>query len=175
MTPALALTGLVLMAVLLAWRWRPQGPVAPGIWMLLVAYGLMGAWMLWFDLFAPGREPAAVVFLKPTLLYWSLAAILVVAPLRGWGHPIKAVFGTFFALSPRVWRWINVGTVAACIVLGGANLLVVSSSVGNFEGFKYSCRVLLMFIILLRLNFVWLDLVSRIVLELYRRAKALFA
>ncbi len=174
MTAALVITSLIFIALLLAWRWRPQGPVELGVRMLLLAYGLMGAWTLWFHLFAPGGEPAGFDFLKPTVLFWSLAFTLIIAPLRGWGYPAKALFGTFFVLSPRVWLGINWGTALACVVFGGANLFVISSSVGNFEAFKYSCRVLLMFIILLRLNFVWLDLVSRVGIQLYRRVRAFF-
>ncbi len=174
MTTALVLSGLIFAALLLAWYWRPRGPIEPGVRMLLLAYGLMGAWTLWFHLFAPGAEPPGSDFLKPTVLFWCLAVTLIVAPLRGWGYPVKAIFGTFFALSSRVWRSINWSTALACLVFGGANLFVISSSVGNFEAFKYSCRVLLMFIILLRLNFVWLELISRVAVQFYHRVKVLF-
>lgn len=177
MTAAAAITLLVGALLLASWLWRPQRPPQPGVLALLIGYALLGAWTLWFAWYAaPGEEPATFVFWKPTVLCWMLAIILIVAPLRGGGYPVKAIFGTFFALSSRVWRRMNQAVAATCVLFGAVNLLVAFNlSEGNWDGFKYSCRVLLMFLILLRLNFVWLDLISRIVVALYRRAKTLFS
>lgn len=177
MTGAAAITLLVGALLLVSWRWRPQQAPEPGVRALLIGYAVLGAWTLWFAWYAaPGAEPATLVLWKPTVLCWMLAIILIVAPLRGGGYPVKAIFGTFFALSSRVWRRMNQAAAAICLVMGTANLLVAFNlSEGDWDGFKYSCRVLLMFLILLRLNFVWLDLISRVIVALYRRAKSLFS
>lgn len=176
MIEAAVFTVLVCALLLVSWLWRPQQPPERGVRALLIGYAALGAWTLWFAWYAvPGQEPATFVFWKPTVLCWMLAIVLIAAPLLRAGYPVKALFGTFFALSNRVWRRMNQAAAALCIVLGTVNLLVAFNlSEGNWDGFKYSCRVLLMFLILLRLNFVWLDLASRIVVALYRRAKSLF-
>ncbi len=172
-----AITLLVGVLLLISWLWRPQQPPERGVRALLIGYAVLGTWALCFGWYAPpGQEPAAFVFWKPTVLCWMLGIVLIVAPLRGAGYPVKAIFGTFFALSNRVWHRMNQAAAALFVVMGAANLLVaLNLSEGNWDGFKYSCRVLLMFLILLRLNFVWLDLISRVVVALYRRAKSLFS
>lgn len=176
MIQAAEVTCLVCVALLISWLWRPRQAVEPGVWMLLISYALLGGWALWFGLYsAQGQEPAGFVFWKPTVMYWVLAIILIAAPLLGGGYPIKAIFGTFFLLSNTQWRWMNGGFAALFALLGGVNLLVAFNlSEGNWIGFKYSCMVNVLFILLFRLNFVWLDTVSRVVIYLYGRAKALF-
>lgn len=175
MTMTVALTGVIAAFLFIAWLWRPRQGIAPGIWLVVIAYGLMGAWAFWFGLYAPDEEPAGFAYYKPTVLYWLLATILIVSPLRGWGYPVKALFGTYFALSPKVWRWMNWSFAAGFVVLGGLNLLIAfTSSRGNWEGLKYSCLVNLLFMLLLRLNFGWLDTISRVFIYLYQRARTLF-
>ena len=147
-----------------------------GVGMLLVAYVLLGGWALWFGLYAaPGQEPAAFAFWKPTVMYWVLSVILLTAPALRWGYPVKALIGTFFAFSDREWRWINLGFAALCAILGGVNLFIAfTASRGEWEGFKFGCLVNVLGVLLLRLNFVWLDTLVRIGAYLYGRAKALF-
>lgn len=175
MSAALAMTGLIGMLLLVSWLWRPRQPAARGDLMLLIGYAAVGAWALWFVLYAPGQEPAAFEYWKPTIIYWMLAIIVLGSPPLGWGYPFKSILGAFFVFSPKAWRWMNLAAGALFVVLGTVNLLVAFNlSYGNWDGFKYSCRVLLMFIILLRLNFVWLDLVTRVAIYLYGRAKTLF-
>jgi intracellular septation protein A len=165
---------VVFMVLLFAWLWRPGG-IERGVWLLLACYALLGAWALWFGVYAePGEEPAGFAFWKPTVLYWTLTLVLIVAPLLGWGYPIKAILGTYFVLTPRVWGRVNWGFAAIFGVLGGINLLLVfKASGGSWEGFKYSCLVNMLFIIMLRLNFVWGEIVSRMVVFVYRKYKTL--
>ncbi len=167
-------TGVVFLVLLTAWLWRPRG-MERGVWLLLACYALLGAWALWFGVYAePGQEPAGFAYWKPTVLYWTLAAILVMAPLLGWGYPVKSILGTYFVLTPRVWSRVNWGFATAFGILGAINLLLVLwASGGSWEGFKYSCMVNLLFIVMLRLNFVWGEIVSRIAVYLYRRAKGI--
>ncbi len=173
MTEAFWVTSAIVVLLLVAWLWHPQARVERGAQVLGIAYTAMGAWALWFAFYAaPGQEPAGFAFWKPTVLLWSLAIIQLVAPLLRWGYPFKAIFGNFLVFSTRQWRTMNLASAVLFAVLGGANLLsAFNLSEGDWEGFKYSCKVLLMFVILLRLNFVWLELATRIAIHLYRRAK----
>lgn len=171
-----AITSLICAALLIAWLWRPRGRAPAGSRMLLAAYIFFGAWAFWFGLYAaPGEEPAWFAYWKPTVIYWVLAAILIAAPRLGGDYPVKVVVGAYFVLSNKQWRWMNWGVAALCALLGAVNLIVAfTSSAGNWEGFKYSCMMNLLFIILLRLNFATLDIVSRVFIYLYGRVKALF-
>jgi intracellular septation protein len=176
MTLAVAVTFLICAAFFVSWLWRPRQAAEPGVWMLLIAYALLGAWALWFELYsASGQEPAGFMFWKPTIMYWTLSIILIVAPLLGWGYPVKAIFGTYFAFSNMEWRWMNRGLAALCALLGGVNLLVAfNTSEGNWVGYKYSAMINLLFLILLRMNFVWLPTVVNVAIKLYGRAIAFF-
>ena len=169
-----AAIALWLMPLLLAWLWRPRQALSPGAWALLVAFGALGVWALWFGLFAQAGEPAAFAHWKPTVLYWTLAAIMIGTPLFGGGDPAKILIGAYFSLSHREWRWINLGLAAMYAVMGGVNLWVAAdASYKDWVGFKYACMMNLLIIVLFRLNFVWLPLlIEDVSVKLYRRAAA---
>jgi intracellular septation protein len=172
----LALTALWLFPMFIAWLWRPRQTAGPAVWTLLVAFAALGAWALWFGLYAHSAEPAGFAAWKPTILYWTLAAIMIAAPLIGWGYPVKIIVGAYFALSNREWRWINMGFITMYAVMGGVNLWVASeSSYKDWVGFKYACMMNLLIIVLFRLNFVWLPLlIEEVSVKLYRRASAAY-
>ena len=161
----------------LAWLLRPRQRMETGVRLLLAAFALLGAWSLWFGVLAPpGAEPAPFRFYKPTILYWTLAAILVAAPLRGWGYPIKAVIGTYIVFSDREWKWINRGFAAAFTILGGVNLFIaLTANESDWEGFKWGCMVNLVAVFLLRLTYRWLDAAVRIGAYLLVKLRALLA
>jgi len=173
---AVALTALVAAALLISWLWRPRKPLERGVQVLLICYALLGAWALCFGLYLePGREPAALVFCKPTLMYWVLSGVLIAAPSLGWGYPVKAVFGTYFVFSSREWHWINLCFAIFCALLGGLNLvLAFGYTKDDWEGFKWSCMVNVLAVFLLRLTFVWVEALVRLATYLHARAKALF-
>ncbi len=174
MNAAVVFSLCVAAGLVLSWLWRPPQKLEGGVRLLIIAYALLGVWALFFGWFAPNDEPEFFAIWKPTLLFWTLAVILIVAPFANMGYPVSAIFGTYFALSRRQWRWMNVAFAAAFVLLGAINLLVAFKlSRGNWEGFKYSLLVLTGFIILLRLNFVWLEIAARVVIGFYRRRKAL--
>jgi len=177
MIKAVAISFVLCMAFLLAWIWRPRATLKPAVWMLLIAYGVLGGWALWFGLFAPpDQEPAAFQYWKPTILYWSLSSILIAAPLLGFGEPVKIILGTYFAFSTKEWRLLNRVFAGLFAALGSINLLVAfTSTEGYWTGFKYSCSVLILFIILFRLSFVWIETMGRMAAYLYGRLKAYFS
>ena len=177
MTPALLATIAAAAAILLAWLWRPRARLAPAARTLLVVYALLGGWALWFGLYsAPGQEPAELLLWKPTIMYWLLAVILFVAPSLGSDYPVKIVLGSYFLFSSREWRWINVGFAVLLTILGAWNLLVAfNASHDDWEGFKWSCMANVVAVFLLRLSFVWLEVVARVFKYLYGRAKIYFS
>ncbi|MGA2190943.1 MAG: septation protein IspZ [Steroidobacteraceae bacterium] len=159
--------------LVIAWLWRPRQAPSPSAWILLIAFGMLGAWAVWFGLYAHPGEPAAFVFWKPTVLYWALAAIMIIAALLGLGYPVKILLGTYFALSNREWRWMNFGFAALFTIVGAVNLWVASAaSYQDWVGFKYSCMMTLLIVVLFRLNFVWLPLLADVSIYIYRRVSA---
>jgi intracellular septation protein A len=159
--------------LIIAWLWRPRRTADPSAAILLVAFAALGAWALWFGLYARSGEPAGFAFWKPTVMYWTLAAIAMVAPLLGSGYPVKSIVGTYFALSNNEWRWINRAFAAVYLLLGGVNLLVArEASYGNWVGFKFSCMMYVLIIVVFRLNFVWLPILADVSVHLYRRVTA---
>lgn len=175
MSLALVVTALLAAALGLVWYWRPRRALEPGIRFLLAAYAVLGAWALWFGLYAaPGHEPAALLLVKPTVMYWVLACTLLVAPALGWGYPVKAVFGAYFVFSSTEWRWINRGFALFCAVLGTINLVLATAySRDDWEGFKFSCMVNVLAVLMLRIVFVWIDTLVRCAIALYSRMKSL--
>lgn len=173
MSPVLA-TLLWPLALLLVWAWRPRQPITPSALLLLIAFGLLGAWTLWFTVYARGTEPAAIQIWKPTVLYGTLAAILIAVPLLRGGYPAKIILGTYFTLSSREWRWVNRVLALLCLLLAVlSRWLADRVSPGNWEDFKYSAMMLLLVIVLFRLNFVWLPILADVCIQGYRRAQAL--
>ena len=172
MQAALAALALVA-ALLLTWYWRPAHKPERGVRALLACYAVLGAWALWFGLYAgPGEEPAVVLLVKPTVMYWVLAAVLIVSPLLGWGYPVKAVFGTYFVFANREWRWINLAFAVLCILLGSLNLVIAFlHSQEDWDGFKWSCMVNVIAVLILRVTFVWVDVVARLGRQLQGHAK----
>lgn len=176
MMQAVELTVLAAAALLISWLWRPRQAMQPGVRILLIGYALLGGWALWFGLYAaPGQEPAAFVFWKPTVMYWVLSAVLIVAPPLGWGYPVKAVVGAYFVFSKREWHWINLGFATLCALLGSLNLVIAFAySQGDWDGFKWSCMVNVVAVFALRLTFVWVETIVRFARYLHGRAKAYF-
>ena len=166
---------LVLTALfLVAWRWRPAQPASPSAWALLIVFGALGGTTFWFG-FLHHPEPAGFDIWKPTVFYWAIAAVMGIVPLFGGGYPAKIILGNYFALSNREWRWINRGFALFCVLLGGVNLLAAAqASYKDWEGFKFSCMVFLLTIVLFRLNFVWLPILAEVSIYLFRRATAAY-
>lgn len=174
LSPAIA-TALWVLPLGIAWLWRPRQALSSSAWMLLVAFSVLGAWTLWFGLYAQPGEPAGFEHWRPTVLYWTLAAVVIVTPRLGGDYPVKIIIGTYFALSTREWRWLNRAFAIVYMVLGGANLWVASDASHNdWVGFKFACQMNLLIIVVFRLNFVLLPLLGDVSVHLYRRAMAAY-
>jgi len=169
-------TTVILVAVLaaflaLAWAWRPRKRIDRGAIALDIAFALLGAWALWFALLSDGAaEPAGFAHWKPTILYWTLAAILVAAPALGQLHPIRYILGTYFVFSRGEWKWMNLGFAILFAILGAVNLYIAYRyDETSWGGFKWGCRINFLFLILLRISFVWMDTLARILERLVQR------
>lgn len=173
MIAAALLTALLAAAIALAWFWRPPGAAEPGARAIAIVFGLLGAWALWFGVWAePGSEPEWIVLLKPTLLYGVLVAVVLGAPLLGWDYPVKLIFGSYFIFANREWRWINLAFALACVVLGIVNLVIAFGHTrDDWNGFKWSCMVNVVAVFILRVTFVWVDLAARLIRHVNARAK----
>lgn len=163
MNPGMALPAVALAAVALAWFWRPPGPIGRHARLLLALYGVLGAWTLAATLVAdPGTEPDFFAHCKPTLVYWSLFALLMLAPSIGWDFPAKLLIGTYFVVSRREWGWINLALALLCLVLGAVNLeMAFHHNAHEWNDFKWCCMVNLDALLLLRMAFVWVDIGAR--------------
>jgi intracellular septation protein A len=163
---------LWLVPVALALLWRPRARPGPMALALLIVYASLGAWLLWFGVYGLGVEPAAFVHWKPTVLYWLLAAVSILAPLLGYGYPARILIGAFFALSNREWRWINGGLAAIFTVLGAVNLIVArEASERDWVGFKYSAQMMLLIVILMRINFATLPVLAEVSIHAWGHLK----
>lgn len=173
MIAAALLTVLIAAAGGLAWYWRPPAAADPSARAVVVVFAVLGAWALWFGLWAaPGSEPELVALLRPTILYALLAGVLVAAPLFGWDYPVKLVFGSYFVFANREWRWINLVFALACVILGIFNLVIAFGHTrDDWNGFKWSCMVNVVAVFILRVTFVWVDLAARILRRLQTRSR----
>lgn len=175
MNSAVIITILLVALLILSWLWRPRVQAERGALLLLMAYALMGGWALWFSFFAPDQEPPEFGFWKPTIMYWSLATIVFISPWLGWGLPVKAIFGDYFALSPRLWRFMNRTFAILYALLGGINLYTAfNNSTGDWTGLKYGLMMNLLIIILFRINFVWLPILLDVSVHLYQRGRIIY-
>jgi intracellular septation protein A len=176
MMQGVAILACVAGALLLAWLARPRRAVGGAARALIVAYALLGAWALWFGAISPGGEPEQFRYWKPTILYWTLAAILVLGGRMGWDYPVKILIGTYFVFSDREWKWMNRAFVLAFVILGGLNLRIAfTGSESEWDGFKWACMVNLIAVSLLRFTFLWLDTLFRIAKYVHGRARALLS
>lgn len=170
----LVITGFIGLLLICAFLWRPR-KLDRYIWVMVAAYALMGVWALRFGLLGDtSAEPPWLAIWKPTILYWTLAVILLISPFLGWGFPVKAILGSYFVLSHRSWNLINWIFTGVLALFGTINIVVYRYNPGNWDGFKYSFMINLMFLILLRLNFGWGMAFSRFFIYAYRRYKARF-
>ena len=169
MMPFPAVVVLTVLALALAWWWRPRQPTNPAAWITICALTILGGTALWFAYDAPAPPSWAFLHWKPTALYWTLSAIFLAAPFLGWGYPAKWVFSPYLPLATRQWALFNRILALLYAVLGAINLLMAyNTGEGDWQGFKEACYMNLIAIFLVRINFVWLPLLKDIAVVVYR-------
>ena len=154
--------GALALLLMLAWRWRPRQAIEPGITWLLVAYLVLGALAGALSIAPPAWHPRWLRLAEPTVMYGTLAAVLLTAQFKSAGYPVKAILGSHFVLSPREWSLANLGLGLACLLLALINLVVVIAlTPEDWDAFKWSYMANLAAAFFLRATFVWVDLVAR--------------
>lgn len=171
MTAAILVAIALLLA--LAWRWRPRQPLERGTAWLLVSYAALGACAAILSLGPPSWQPVWLRYLEPSVMYGTLAAVLLIAQVKSAGYPVKAILGSQFVLSRREWELANMAVGVGCLLLAVINLVVVITlEPDDWEGFKWSYMANLFAAFFLRASFVWVDLIFRTGQALHGRWKA---
>ncbi|MHB8354061.1 MAG: septation protein IspZ [Burkholderiales bacterium] len=161
---------LLVMALALAWWWRPRQTSSPAAWIMLAAFMVLGGVALWFVREGiPQEDYPTFMHWKPTVLYWTMCVIFLGAAFLHWDYPVKWVIGSSLPLASREWKWLNMVLALLYLLLGGVNLLLVYTvEEANWVGFKESCYVNIMMIVLVRINFVWLPILKNVAELTYR-------
>jgi intracellular septation protein len=113
-------TGVMLVVLLLvvAWQWFKHGKVGP---MLLVSAGIgliFGGLTIWL-------HDQTFVQLKPTVVYWLLALVLLGGRLFSDKPLVQRVMDTALQLPEAAWRTLNTIWALTFIVIGAINLFVM--------------------------------------------------
>ena len=109
--------GIVATVAQIAWaRWR-TGKVEPLQWVSLAIIGVLGGLTI-------ALHDNTFIKLKPTILYWTLAGVLLVSQGLMKGSPMKRVMGSQIELPDPVWRTMGWAWMAFFAVMGALNLWV---------------------------------------------------
>ncbi len=149
--------------------WAFLRSIDPAARVLMATFTLLGVVALWWILRPPTQAwYQALFFWRPTLLYWALALSLVIPPWLRWGYPVKYILGPHLHLAEKEWLWLCRIFALAYLFLGSVNLaFAYRTSSGDWIDFKDACMMNLLFLILLRINFVWLGILKNVVMLIY--------
>ena len=161
---------LLAIALGLAWWWRPRQTGSPAAWIMLATFMIMGGVALWFLREGiPQESYPTFMHWKPTVLYWAMSVIFMGASFLHWDYPVKWVIGSSLPLANKEWQWLNTIMASVYALLGGLNLLLAYTvEEANWIGFKESCYMNILMIILIRINFVWLPILKNVAELAYR-------
>jgi intracellular septation protein len=90
------------------------------LWVSLTLVVVMGGLTVWL-------HNATFIKWKPTLLYWTMGAAFMLAPLLFDKNLLKLLLGEQLQLPPQVWQRLNLAWVAFFAVMGTLNLWVAYS------------------------------------------------
>ncbi len=149
--------------------WAFLRSIDPAARVLMTTYILLGVVSLWWIYRPPAQDwYRALIVWRPTILYWALALSLVIPPWLRWGYPVKYILGPHLHLAEKEWLWLCRIFALVYIFLGSINLaFAYKASPGDWLDFKDACMMNLLFLILLRINFVWLGILKNIVMLIY--------
>lgn len=117
-------------AAQIAWSWWRHRKVDPMQWVGLGVIAVFGgATLLLHD--------EAFIKMKPTVLYWLIAVVLLVS-LHVFGkNPMRAMLGEQISLPPPVWTRLNAAWAAFFTLMGVLNLYVAQHfSTNTWVNFK---------------------------------------
>lgn len=115
--PILMATAAAIAATLVQVGWVKfrHGKVDTMLWMSFAIITLFGGATLYF------RSPVFIQW-KPTILYWTFAVVLGIAPLFTQRNPIRTMLESQLHLPSHVWRNLNTAYALFFLCLGFANL-----------------------------------------------------
>lgn len=115
--PILMATAAAIAATFLQVGWVKfrHGRVDAMLWMSFAIITIFGGATLYF------RNPLFIQW-KPTILYWTFAAVLAAAPFFTKRNPIRAMLEDKLHLPNHVWRNLNAAYAGFFVAMGFANL-----------------------------------------------------
>jgi intracellular septation protein len=90
------------------------------LWVSLTLVVVMGGLTVWL-------QNATFIKWKPTLLYWTMGAAFMLAPLVFGKNLLKLLLGEQLQLPADVWQRLNLAWVAFFAIMGALNLWVAYS------------------------------------------------
>lgn len=100
-----------------AWSWWKHRKVDRMLWVSLVLILVFGGLTLWL-------QDETFIKWKPTVLYWTFAAILGGSQLLLRKNPLRHLMGPQITLPEPVWARINLSWAGFFCAMGAANLFV---------------------------------------------------
>jgi intracellular septation protein len=143
--PILLATGAAIVATIVqvAWVKHRHGKVDTLQWISFAIITIFGGATLYF------RNPDFIQ-LKPTILYWVIAAALVGTPLITGRNLIQSTMETQIHLPNHIWRYLNLAWALFFFSLGFANIAAVHwLSCNDWVSFKMFGITSLMFIFII--------------------------
>ena len=118
--PILLATAAAMAATFIQVGWAKyrHGKVDAMLWMSFSIITVFGGATLYF------HNPVFIQW-KPTILYWTFAAVLAVAPFFTDRNPIRAMLEDRLHLPNHVWRNLNLAYALFFFALGIANIAAI--------------------------------------------------
>jgi intracellular septation protein len=120
--PILLATAVAILATIgqIGWLLARRKPVDNMLWVSLVIIVLFGGATIYF-------HDEQFIKLKPTVLYWCFALVLLASPLLLKKNLIKAVMGKQLSLPENVWSRLNLAWGLFFSLMGALNLYIAFS------------------------------------------------
>ena len=130
-------------AVQVIWAKLHYKKVDKTLWLSALLVAVMGGLTLYF-------QNDVFIKWKPTLLYWTFAAVLIGANLFTQKNIIKSMMGKEITLPDAIWEKLNVAWVIFFTGLGALNLYVAFHySIDTWASFKLFGTMGLMFVFII--------------------------
>lgn len=127
------ITGIIATALQIGYLLLRGRKVDGALWVSMIVFLFFGGLTIYF-------HDDDFIKWKPTIIYWSFAAAMIVAHLFFGKNLIRAAMEKQVTLPDEVWHRLNVAWVAFWIVLGVLNLFVAfvlfKSDTGAWVSFK---------------------------------------
>ncbi|NCW77532.1 MAG: septation protein A [Oxalobacteraceae bacterium] len=117
--PILLATAVAILATIgqIGWLLARRKPVDNMLWVSLVIIVLFGGATIYF-------HDEQFIKLKPTVLYWCFALVLLASPLLLKKNLIKAMMGKQLSLPENVWSRLNLAWGLFFSLMGALNLYI---------------------------------------------------